>query len=676
MREAVDGVDAIVHAAGLVKARSTDEFFAVNVGGTSNLVQAARSSPRATGQPSSASSTSRASRPAVPRPTAGPCPLDQENPVNAYGRSKLAAEKVVLSAKDDLPVVVLRPGAIYGPRDGEILEVFKSIQRGLLPLVAGGDAKGVWIYATDCAEACVRAIDADVPSGQVVLRRRRHAAPSTRSSSSPTPSARSAGAPASARACPCPSSWRVARGVEAFGRVTNRAVMLTREKASMLLHALGLLIRSHAQGSGLGAQGPAEGGNGPRGGLVPGERLAVRWRSRPRSTNLRPLGPCPAGKDRAKIPHVRLGAQESLRHLPRARDPPAEAAGRGDQRARSRDGEALRRRAQGEDGASSSRSSTTARRSTTSCPRRSPSAARPASASSRCATTTCSSSAAWSCTTGRIAEMRTGEGKTLVATLPCYLNALEGKGVHVVTVNDYLAKRDAEWMGKLYGFLGLSVGVVVNSQGEHEKKRAYRSDITYGQNNEFGFDYLRDNMKFSALEYVAARAQLRDRRRGRLDPHRRGAHAAHHQRPGRAVEPQVPADQRGHPAPPQGRALRRRREGPLGHAHRRRRRARAEAHGDRQPLRPGQPRVAPHPEPVPARALALQARRELPGRRRRQGPHHRRVHRPRARRAAAGPTGCTRRSRRRRTCASRKRRARWRRSPSRTSSASTRSSRA
>jgi preprotein translocase subunit SecA len=103
---------------------------------------------------------------------------------------------------------------------------------------------------------------------------------------------------------------------------------------------------------------------------------------------------------------------------------------------------------------------------------------------------------------GAIAEMRTGEGKTLVATLPCYLNALEGKGVHVVTVNDYLARRDAEWMGKLYNFLGLSVGTVVNSQGEAEKKAAYRSDITYGQNNEFGFDYLRDNMKFSALEYA------------------------------------------------------------------------------------------------------------------------------------------------------------------------------
>ncbi|MBX3191979.1 MAG: preprotein translocase subunit SecA [Labilithrix sp.] len=103
---------------------------------------------------------------------------------------------------------------------------------------------------------------------------------------------------------------------------------------------------------------------------------------------------------------------------------------------------------------------------------------------------------------GMIAEMRTGEGKTLVATLACYLNALEGKGVHVVTVNDYLARRDSEWMGRLYGFLGLTTGVVVNQQGDREKRQAYRSDITYGQNNEFGFDYLRDNMKFSALDYA------------------------------------------------------------------------------------------------------------------------------------------------------------------------------
>jgi preprotein translocase subunit SecA len=101
-----------------------------------------------------------------------------------------------------------------------------------------------------------------------------------------------------------------------------------------------------------------------------------------------------------------------------------------------------------------------------------------------------------------IAEMRTGEGKTLVATLPSYLNALTGKGVHVVTVNDYLARRDAEWMGRIHTFLGLTVGCVYHGMNEEQKRDAYAADITYGQNNEFGFDYLRDNMKFSAGEMV------------------------------------------------------------------------------------------------------------------------------------------------------------------------------
>ncbi len=103
---------------------------------------------------------------------------------------------------------------------------------------------------------------------------------------------------------------------------------------------------------------------------------------------------------------------------------------------------------------------------------------------------------------GKIAEMKTGEGKTLVATLPCYLNALAGHGVHVVTVNDYLAKRDAEWMGKIYGFLGLSVGVIVHDLDDRERRAAYAADITYGTNNEFGFDYLRDNMKFDLKDTV------------------------------------------------------------------------------------------------------------------------------------------------------------------------------
>jgi preprotein translocase subunit SecA len=103
---------------------------------------------------------------------------------------------------------------------------------------------------------------------------------------------------------------------------------------------------------------------------------------------------------------------------------------------------------------------------------------------------------------GGIAEMRTGEGKTLVGTLPTYLNALEGKGVHVITVNDYLARRDAEWMGNVYRFLGLSVGVIVNGLSQGQRQEAYRSDITYGTNNEFGFDYLRDNLVYDVNEMV------------------------------------------------------------------------------------------------------------------------------------------------------------------------------
>ncbi len=103
---------------------------------------------------------------------------------------------------------------------------------------------------------------------------------------------------------------------------------------------------------------------------------------------------------------------------------------------------------------------------------------------------------------GKIAEMKTGEGKTLVATLPVYLNALSGRGVHVITVNDYLAKRDSEWMGKLYSFLGLSVGVIVHDLDDEERRAAYAADVTYGTNNEFGFDYLRDNMKFDLRDCV------------------------------------------------------------------------------------------------------------------------------------------------------------------------------
>ena len=103
---------------------------------------------------------------------------------------------------------------------------------------------------------------------------------------------------------------------------------------------------------------------------------------------------------------------------------------------------------------------------------------------------------------GKISEMRTGEGKTLTATLPVYLNALSGKGVHVVTVNDYLASRDAKWMGRLYNFLGLSVGINLPQAPREDKQAAYAADITYGTNNEYGFDYLRDNMVYEVADRV------------------------------------------------------------------------------------------------------------------------------------------------------------------------------
>ena len=147
---------------------------------------------------------------------------------------------------------------------------------------------------------------------------------------------------------------------------------------------------------------------------------------------------------------------------------------------------------------------------------------------------------------GSIAEMKTGEGKTLTATTAVVLNALAGEGVHVVTVNDYLARRDADWMRPIYEALGLTVGVLQNMQPYEEKRQAYASDITYGTNSEFGFDYLRDNMATTLDEKVQHGGRfdedgkpltsppLRDRRRGRQHPHRRGPHAADHLRRPRA----------------------------------------------------------------------------------------------------------------------------------------------
>jgi nucleoside-diphosphate-sugar epimerase len=229
VREAVDGVDAIVHCAGIVKARSADEFFAVNVGGTSNLVEAARKNGKGLKRFVQVSSLEACG----PSADGEPVPLDQESPVTAYGRSKLAAEKVVLSARGEMPVVILRPAAIYGPRDVEILDAFKSVKRGLFPVINGGKSKTIFVYATDCAEACVRAIDVDVPSGRVYFVDDGCGAIDMRQMFSDFE--RALGKKALRAALPMPVLMTVARGVEAFGRITNRPVMLTREKASMLV---------------------------------------------------------------------------------------------------------------------------------------------------------------------------------------------------------------------------------------------------------------------------------------------------------------------------------------------------------------------------------------------------------------------------------------------------------
>ena len=213
------------------------------------------------------------------------------------------------------------------------------------------------------------------------------------------------------------------------------------------------------------------------------------------------------------------------------------------------------------------------------------------------------------------------------------------------------------------------------ASSDAERQRSYRCDITYGTNNEFGFDYLRDNMKDSIERYVQRDLQLRDRRRGRLDPDRRGAHAAHHLGLGRAVGRPLPEGQRHHPGPAQGHRLHRRREGALGDPDRPRRRTRRAAAERRQPVRPDQHRVAaPRRRRRCARTRCTSATSTTWSTRARSSSS---TSSPAGRcRAGAGRTACTRRSRPRRASRFRKRTRRWPPSASRTTSASTRSWRA
>ena len=245
---------------------------------------------------------------------------------------------------------------------------------------------------------------------------------------------------------------------------------------------------------------------------------------------------------------------------------------------------------------------------------------------------------------GKIAEMKTGEGKTLVATLPAYLNALTGNGMHIVTVNDYLARRDTEWMGHLYHFLGLRVGTILHGLDGRRAAGGLR-----------GRHHLRDQQRVRVRlparqhevrprEPGPARAQLRDRRRGGQHPDRRGAHPAHHLGPGREVHRPLLPGQRGHPQAAEGARLHRRREGARLDPHRGGGGPLREDAPGREPLRPQVHRdPAPH-QPGAQGARPLQARRRL-HRQGRRGHHRRRVHGPAhagpalQRRAAPGPRG-------------------------------------
>ena len=228
VEEAVKGVDAIVHSAGIVKARSKEEYFSTNVQGTKNLLEAAKKhTPKLTRfvQVSSLEA-------AGPSADGKPVPVSQEAPCTEYGRSKLLAEKACLAFKDDLNVTILRPTAIYGPRDVEILEAFRSVKKRVLPITGDGSTKYTFVYGPDCAEACVKAITAPVPSGSIYFVAdgdiwEQKASMLKIEEAFSTRAILRAGIPFGVVKA-------AAFFVEAYGKATNKAVMLTREKAAML----------------------------------------------------------------------------------------------------------------------------------------------------------------------------------------------------------------------------------------------------------------------------------------------------------------------------------------------------------------------------------------------------------------------------------------------------------
>jgi nucleoside-diphosphate-sugar epimerase len=228
---AMKDVDAVVHSAGLVKARTEAAFFECNTQGTVNLLDAAiEHAPKL--RRVVHVSTLEACGPSLDK---RPVPLDQERPVTSYGRSKLAAEKEVIARREKLPVVILRPAAIYGPRDVEILEAFRAARRRQYPVIGDGTMLGCYTYGPDCARACLQAIEADVKSGSIYFV----------DDGEPLPMARAMGellhealgtAPLLRFGVPFPVLSLASIGVEAYGKVRGKAVMLTREKVNMLRH--------------------------------------------------------------------------------------------------------------------------------------------------------------------------------------------------------------------------------------------------------------------------------------------------------------------------------------------------------------------------------------------------------------------------------------------------------
>ena len=228
---AMKGVDAVVHSAGAVKALDEAAFFECNTQGTVNLLEAAiEHAPKLVRFVHI--SSLEACGPSLDRK---PVPLDQEQPVTAYGRSKLAAEKAVIARKDKVPVVILRPAAIYGPRDVEILEAFKAVRKRQYPVIGDGSMMGCYTYGPDCARACVQAILAKIPSGNIYFVDDGEPMTMARAMGEVLPEALGT-KPLLRMGIPFPVLSLASLGVEAYGKVRGKAMMLTREKVAMLKH--------------------------------------------------------------------------------------------------------------------------------------------------------------------------------------------------------------------------------------------------------------------------------------------------------------------------------------------------------------------------------------------------------------------------------------------------------